>query len=412
MEGLGPKIFFNNWGQKILAVLAAVIVWFLVNNSITATKVIPNVAVRVINLPKDKTIEGLLPNGLLKRRVSLSLTGTKELLDHLDANDLEVVIDATNKGDEWLVRLGRLNLSSTNPEIDLSHHIATVTHSEFTIKLTKLVTAKIPVIITEPVGEPPKGYQFLDVWPQKLFHTICGPEASVEELRNKGIHLVFDLRRITEAELNGLQTHRDNGLEDEVSFVVPSRWRRVVIPFLGDEPQEINDPNAAHLRIDFLKQELLVIDRELPIRIFYPVKYTNTLNPNTFALTPNELVQESHDLMTLHLPLYSRNVSRLFLDVTRDNLEITLIPINEQGHLRWSIQFINSPQLENEYVKRLMPYQESVARSDEAEESEEFLRNRFREYMQKFELLKSNEKELALESRIDANKVTIHDITE
>src|SRR5271169_6314189 len=104
------KLFFDRLPQKLFAIVAACSIWFYVNGSITTQKVFPKMPIRVVNLPPDKTIRGLMPNGFLEKKLTIQLTGKKELLDNLTREDFEIVIDAADKGDEWIVKLDRRNL--------------------------------------------------------------------------------------------------------------------------------------------------------------------------------------------------------------------------------------------------------------------------------------------------------------
>src|SRR5690242_20027239 len=95
METLIGRIFISNWQQKLVALATAVVLWFFVSYSIIETKIVPSVPIRVVNIPPDYTILGLLPNGILQKRITLSITGTKDIVEDLEPGDLEVVVDAS-----------------------------------------------------------------------------------------------------------------------------------------------------------------------------------------------------------------------------------------------------------------------------------------------------------------------------
>jgi len=97
MRTLLKNLFISNWPRKCLSVILAIAIWFLVNKSLTTTKTIINVPVRIENIPPGKTVEGVQSNGLLNRRVNLTLTGNKQLLEDLNANDVQVVFDASGQ---------------------------------------------------------------------------------------------------------------------------------------------------------------------------------------------------------------------------------------------------------------------------------------------------------------------------
>lgn len=106
METVIYNFFFHNWKRKALALVSAAIVWLFVNQSITEVKTISNVPIRIINLPSDKTIQGLLPNGILSKRITLTLTGTKDVIEELEPGDVEVLLDASLADqDDWIVRV-------------------------------------------------------------------------------------------------------------------------------------------------------------------------------------------------------------------------------------------------------------------------------------------------------------------
>lgn len=402
MEGILRKIFVKNFYRKVFSLLVAIAIWGFVNASITVNKVFTKVPVRIVNLPPEKTIRGLMPNGILDRKLTITLTGKKDVIDNLKKNDFEIVIDASGKGDEWIVHLSKKNLVSVNPDVDLFHNITSVSHNEFILKLSKLVTEKIPVFFAQPKGEPPEGYQYLDVWPQKVTHTLSGPEEDIQKLQKEGLEITFDLNLIPKDELDALKSD-DHMQTDEVSFPVPDSWKRVAIPFLGGMKQEINGSEAKYLRIDFLRKELLPLDRDIPIWVFYPLPSTQTLNPNICPLLPSKWIADENGLTIINRPLYVGGVSRLFLDVVRDRIMIVIVadPKNKGDKpLSHQVEFVNPPQLENEYVQKLMaqsgaidvnaPY--SDLQKQRAKEREKFYKNRFREYSKSFQLFEKQGK--------------------
>ncbi len=404
------EVFLANWPRKLVALLAAIVVYALVNNSITTTRTIANVPVRIVDLPPDKTVEGLLPSGILSQRVTLTLTGSKRILEELEPGDLEVLIDASNKGEQWIAQIGRKNLIGLNREIDLLPNITRIQHSELILQLARLITVKIPVTIAAPYGEPPNGYQFLDIWPRRLYHTISGPEGQVEELQMTGLQLQFDLGKITRQELDELQVEGPEWLEDEVSFSIPARWKRVAIPFHANALEEVNDPDASDLQIDFLRQELLPLRQKLPIRVFFPPRYRASLNANTHHLKSNDLVSERSGGAVLNLELSARSTSREFLDAVRDQLELTIIAVPEDisKTLRWTIQVVDVNALEAHYVRQLMA---RVAQEDNEDRSDSdranALRQRFRDYLREMEIVTMDDQRLNLRATLDGSEILL-----
>jgi len=408
MKALLSKIFLNNWQRKFISFVLAVVIWLLVNHTLTTTRTISNIPVRIINIPAGKTIDGLQNNGFLSKRITLTLVGNQTLLDELTSNDLEVVIDAADKQDEWIVSISKKNLVSLNPEIDLYKGVSRVSHQSFIIRMTKLVTEKIPVLITQPIGHAPRDYQFLDIWPYQLTLTISGPEEVVKHLKAKGIKLTFNLNNISKAQLDALSSKSNGG--DEVSFYVPDLWKQVSIPLLSEGAIEINDPQAKALRIDFVRCNLLPIENPIPVTLFFPPEYITALNPENIHLSESSLLKEINGLNLITEPLYSKGVDRLFVQIVRDMLQISIIvaPKNVENALNWSVQFINPRILEDRYVSTLMSdVSDDEIRDLQPNLREEYLRNRFRSYMNRFQFFKSTDAKLELKVELRDNNVIV-----
>lgn len=407
MESMIAQFFFHNWERKLTALITAIFIWLFVNNSINESQTIPNVPIRVINLPSDKTIQGLLPNGVLSRRMTLSLTGSKDVVEKLEPGDIEILLDAsTADSDDWIVNLSKKNLVSLNPSIDLAQHISQIKNSEFVIKISKLVTAKIPLIIDSPKGSTPPGYEYLDIWPQQLTQTVSGPEEEVQKLKEKGLEVSFDLSEVTKAELDALQGNVRN---DEISFPVPKKWKQIVTPF-RNTPEEFNDPDAQNLRIDFLRKELHPLDKEIPVRVFFPLDDLDKLNPEIFSIAANDDIQKREGIAIFTKPLLAAEVSQLFLDVVRNSLEIVIVaaPKNQRKVLSWSLQFIQPRDLEDTYVTFSIANETTNKGMQEIdEEKEDLLRKRFRDYMQRMTLYIDQNKKLHLKSTLEGEHIRI-----
>ncbi|MEC7838834.1 MAG: hypothetical protein VX777_02205 [Chlamydiota bacterium] len=402
----------QNWQRKTVAIITAIILWLFVNHSIIATKTIPNVPIRIIKLPTEKTVIGLLPNGILKKRVSLTVSGTRDVIEELEPGDLEVVIDAsTIDRDEWIVRIGKKNLISLNPSIDLKHHVTSVSHNEFVIKLSRIVTARIPLTILPPVGEPPKGYELLDVWPKELVQTLSGPAEEIQKLKTKGLKMTFDLSKITKNDLDSIRNVKKGPHTDEVSFPIPEKWKKVLIRYRNNSYEELNDPEAENLKIDFLYRDLLGIDRKIPIRVFYPLEFSNQLNPGTYKLTTGSKVEEYNNIKVFTFPLYVKDVSRLFLEVIRDNLEIVLVaaPKSQREVLEWSPEVIDPGELEDTYVAYMIANESKQSNGyiPLSKHWEDMIRDRFRKYLERVIFWVTPNQKLSLETVLEDDEIKV-----
>ncbi|MBS0621883.1 MAG: hypothetical protein JSR80_02860 [Verrucomicrobia bacterium] len=404
-------LFIRNWPRKLIALLAAIVIWFLVSHSITVTRTITNVPVRVLNIPKDKTIEGLLPSGILAQRITLTLTGRKTSLDELSGNDFEVVSDAAGLGDHWTFEVSKRHLLSLNPDFDLARDVLSVAPVKITLQLEPLVTEKIPITLTEPIGDPPNGYIFLDVWPQRLYQTMSGAQRKIEQLKEEGLRLTLNLSRVSQADLEGAESRGEDG--GEVRFFVPQSWKRITLPFGEEEMVNINDPQAIYLHLDFLKQELIPLNADIPIGVFYPLNFSLSLNPDTYTLEADQLIGNRNGVAIFNVPLYVRNVSRLFLNTVRDRLQLTIVatPKELAKELPWSVEFIDSNRLENLYVQAALQATDSNGAEEELRRqlTTDSLRVRFRKYIRDFELLHKDQSPLKLRAELGKNTITLTD---
>jgi len=410
MKTLLTSFFLDNWQRKAVSLLLAIIIWLVVNHSLTSTKTIANVPVRIINVPSGKTVEGMQASGRMNKRLTLSLVGNTTLLEELNSNDLEVVIDASNKSDEWIATISKKNLVSLNPEIDITKGISRVYHPSFIVRLTKLVTEKISIGITQPIGEAPRGYQLLDVWPYTLSLTVSGPEEVIKRLALKEQRLTFNLNDISKGQLDAIASTQNNNRNDVVSYYVPDQWKQINIPLLSDAPIQIDDPQAKALRIDFVRCNLLSIDTPILLTTFFPPEFSATINPDTYKIEPNSLVQNRNGIYIITTPLYAKGVDRLFIEVVKDMIQVVVIaaPPMQRKLLDWSVQFVNPRLLEDKYVATLI--------SDTSDEDlrmmnpnlrEEYLRNRFRSYMNRFQLFTVDDTKFVLQARFENTMIQI-----
>lgn len=409
MIGLLRRILIDNWQRKLVSMVLAFVIWFVVNHSMSSQKTIHNIPVKIINIPMGKTVEGLQPSGILNKKISLTLIGNKNVLDELTGSDLEVVIDADKKPDEWIASITKKNIISLTG-IDINQSISRVSHHDFIIKLSKLAKEKIPILIMQPIGEAPKGYQYLDIWPYQLYLSVNGPEELIKKLKSRGIKLTFNLNDISKEDLDSLHAALGEQKKEEVSFFVPDIWKKVNIPALSEAAFQIDDSLAKGLRIDFIKTELIPISRPIPVSIFFPPKYTQTLNPDTYSLASNEFIQKVNGLNLVTNPLFAKGVSRLFVDIVHDMMEIVIVaePKSEKEQLLWSTQFISQHELEDRYVERVLSESSDESMHElQPQLREEYLRNRFRSYMNAFQLYTSDDQKLGLNIELTANNINI-----
>lgn len=132
-------------------------------------------------------------------------------------------------------------------------------------------------------------------------------------------------------------------------------------------------------------------------------------SPSKVNLVPNNVVENRSGIKMITETLYAKGVSALFLDVIKDMLEIAVIVNpNGEGKLEWSTQFINARALEERYLRFI----KSDATDDEFRDlqphlRDNYLRNRFRNYMNRFQLYKSDNEVFELAPKLQGSSITV-----
>lgn len=405
MISLIKYLFINHWQRKLIALILASCIWIITHKSLTVNKDIPNVPVKVINLPDGKTVEGMHSNGVLKT-VSLSLNGNKTVLDELSGKNLEVIIDAAGQPNQWTAVIDKKTLMCKDKTIDLNKAIDRVTPIEISIRNTRRITEKVPILVPPPSGESPKGFQYLDIWPDHLYVTLTGPEKIIKKLKMKGLILQLNLNDISQSDLETFQRETQN---DEISYAVPDSWKKVMAPQISDDSIEIDDPSAKNLQLIFSREDYLFVGNTFPINIYFPPKHSAILNPETLTIAPNDFVMKRNGIKVLKMPLYTQGVSRRFLEIVKDMLQISVVaaPKTERASLLWSAQFINPLDLETRYVAKAIAENQDDYLDILGTAREDYFRNRFRQSMNRFRFYNADHQKLNLKIQIQGTSIAV-----
>ncbi|WP_284441526.1 CdaR family protein [Chlamydia gallinacea] len=402
------RFFTHNWLRKIVSLGFAIIIWILVGQSVTITRTLNNVSVRIVDLSPEQTVLGLKSNGLLDKKVSITITGNKNTVHDLRPTNLEVVISAAGHTESWIATIDKYNLVSLDEETNIRRDIQSVSADDIFIRLTQYITEDITVTITTPVGSPPKGYEYLDVWPKYLVQKVSGPKEYVNALKEQGLELTFNLNKVSFEELERNRIAQGN--HDEIIFPIPKEWKKILIPFGNTNTYEqLNDPQADFLRLLFLKQELIPLNLNLPVLLFFPVKYSHIFNPLAYHLEPSPPIILNQGIYQINIPLYAKDVSKLFLDVVKNNIVIAIVmaPSQRNNFMNWAVEFIDEKTLEDTYVQAILAQEHGVLH-DFALIDETSIRHRFREYLRKLSLFGKDGLPLHLFPEVSHNKVIIH----
>lgn len=135
MRKLLRKLFIQNWQRKLISLVMSVIIWLLVSNSLIADKIYHNVPVRVTNVPKGMHVEGIRPDGFLKNGITIKIVAHKKFLDDLSYNDIQVLLNATHKEENWVATVNKHQIVFLNKLDNPYPYIRSVNHEPFVISM-------------------------------------------------------------------------------------------------------------------------------------------------------------------------------------------------------------------------------------------------------------------------------------
>lgn len=401
------RLFIEQWLRKLIALFLALITWYTVDQSLSSTRTIKGISMRVINIPDDYVVPGILSSGYLNTKINLTIAGKKEMINELNASDIEIVIDAKDKKNQWIETIDKKNLVLLNQNDHLIRGINKVHNTPIAMNLTQASQDLIPVYVIPPKGSAPRGYEFLDVWPYQFNTKLKGPEDEIKKLKQQGIRLKFDLHKITREQLEKAVTKSTN---DIVTFYVPNEWKKLEVPNISNEKIEIKDASAKYMRIDFVRTRSIPINFAIPLQMF--VSPALKINSNQLSFAPSPLVEIQKNQCTLKKKLYAKGVSELFIKNIRDLIavSINITPPLTKEQIDWSIHFINPKTLEERYISMILSDSEDAGLEKISHKfRQEYLRNRFRNYMNRFKLFDENDNPIEFNVKLENKQLHIHE---
>ncbi|MFZ4099025.1 MAG: hypothetical protein ACOYKZ_01685 [Chlamydiia bacterium] len=385
------RILIENWPRHLISIVAAILIWTLVSHSLSFSKTVGPVAVHLVNAPQGFAFAGVQQDGVFGRTLTLQVSGDRNLIESLRPSDLSVVLDASDKATEWVAQLAPADIRSSMPDLMLSRRLQLISPREVIVKMSPVISERVPVFFADPRGDAPYGYQFLDIYPRKLYVTVSGPEDQVKRIKAQGLAISIDLNTISRDELEWLEQQIGSG-KDELSLPIPMRWLKVHIPF-SNAPVPIDDPEATQARILFVKHQLLPLVSPLPITMFYPLPSIEEMNPQRMPLKIEAPLVDLHGVPALDRPLYVSGVSRMFLDLVRPYLTLLVTVLPSDEGLPWSVQLIDPRSLETKFLHR------TLADHTPQTPREEAIRSRFRSYWRKLAIFLKPDQPLKLRIR-------------
>jgi len=224
------KLFLENWQRKTVALVLALIIWLVVNRSLTTTRTLSGIPVRIVHIPQGKIIEGVQSDGLLPNRITLTITGNLPQIDELSANDLEITIDAKEHEEEWSESITKKNLVSLNPDIDVSKIVKRISHPTLTFHFLQPTLLPLDQPIPLSLFYPLDCLSMLDptslsITSTPLIKNIKGVPFLEGKFFARGSDAQFlqIVKGMLQIEIVVVPDSRKNSLEWNIQFINPKR---------------------------------------------------------------------------------------------------------------------------------------------------------------------------------------------
>ena len=167
------KIFFENLGLKIAAVLLSIVLWVFVTSR-GQSEISIDVPLEFKNIP-----QGLEIVNHTVKTITLAVKGQERFIKNIRPSDMRVSLDLSKaKKGESIYYIHR-------DDIILPHAVTVTNISPSTVKVTiEETTAKTVRVIALITGEPERGYyvKSVEVTPQTV--TIEGIRSEIERIKN------------------------------------------------------------------------------------------------------------------------------------------------------------------------------------------------------------------------------------
>lgn len=343
----------QQWQRILFSIGAAIFLWWYIHETLITTRVYTDVPIYIQGVPPGKTLPRLQKDGKLMGNFSLTLKGRKKSLDIIKSDQIEIIVNASGKGDIWKEEINVDSLRCLNPEVQVQRDITEVIHPPLQIRLTNKVSREVPLTVLPPIGNLPKGYRWIDIWPDKLSQSLEGPEESVQALMGHKLFLTFDLSRLTKQQLE--RSSEDLPPGSEIFFKVPESWKSIYLPAPFNEKRALTDPEAEQLMLVILKPALLSLENPIPVRISpLPIPLeTSPVNNQVLSIAEDgKNILKRAGVPYWVTSVFVDGVSRSFLDVILPHLEL-VVYVGTKGNISALFEIANTPRAIEKYIQRM-----------------------------------------------------------
>jgi hypothetical protein len=353
----------QQWIKLVFSIFASLFSWWYIHETLMITKVFNDIPLYIDGLPITKTLGGLRKDNRLSRQFSLTLKGRKCALNKLKPDQLEVRMNAANRGDVWKDELTVKELRCLNPLINLERDVIGIEHTPLSIRLSNKVIKDIPITISS-FGTLPKGYKLINILPNRLMQTVEGPDEAVYSLANRRLFLNFDLGRVSIQQIEKNLQSLPSG--SETYYKIPDSWKCIDLPPPIGQTANLKDSEAHNLTMVLYKFQQLKVEEPIPIRIS-PLPITSSSHQNyniSLVAARDRVALINHNYFWIR-PVYVEGVSHEFLSAVLPHLEL-VIYLGAKGNNQAQFEIANIKSAQQRYVKNILKTHFEYANNSES----------------------------------------------
>lgn len=235
------KRFLANWELKILAILSAIIFWFLVVGTENTFYTFPDkIPVKAFNLANDFVVSGDLPTVSLRLKIN-----NRESVKNLTVDDFSAFVDLEGQKEGEVT--ARVEVSSKNSEIA----VVKVEPSTIEVKIEKMSEKEVPIGY-KITGDVAEGFQVQEVVLSEETMTVKGSQNALNKISKATALITLNGNRDDIKILAPLMAYdSEENVISDVKFVEAEVEASVVISsfknqkILGVQPNVIGTPDSS-----------------------------------------------------------------------------------------------------------------------------------------------------------------------
>lgn len=313
------KRFLANWELKVLAVISAIIFWFLVIGTENTFYTFPEeVPVKAFNLADNLVVSGDLPTVTLRLKID-----SRETVKNLTVDDFSAFIDLD--GQKEGQSTVRVEVSSKSSDIA----VVKVDPSEITVDIEKVSDKEVPVDY-KIEGDVAEGYSVKDVELDKENVVIKGSSESLDDVYQATALISLDNNKNDLEASVPLVVYDEKGdIIEDISFEEDEVGVKVSIAsqtdqkILGVQPSVTGNPNES-VWIESIDVDPAYVIAEGDQQILETLDFVSTQEVNVEGLSENKTFMVSLDSVPEGISIEDDSLTVTITVQSYDSVDSTL----------------------------------------------------------------------------------------